>query len=109
MAKTIKFSFEGKDYTLEYTRNTIRTMESQGFTLSQVSDKPISVLPALFKGAFLAHHKFLKAEVIDKIFAQMTDREHLFETLAEMYNEPIVALMNEPEANEGNISWTAEQ
>lgn len=108
MAKTIKFSFEGSDYTLEFTRNTIRTMENQGFTLSQVADKPISVLPALFRGAFLAHHKFVKAEVIDKIFARMTDREKLFETLAEMYNEPVVALMNEPEANEGNISWTAD-
>lgn len=108
MAKTIKFSFEGNDYTLEFTRNTIRTMESQGFTLSQVSDKPISVLPALFRGAFLAHHKFIKAEVVDKIFAKMTDREKLFETLADMYNEPIVALMNEPAADEGNISWTTE-
>lgn len=108
MAKTIKFSFEGKDYTLEFTRNSIKTMESQGFTLSQVADKPISVLPALFRGAFLANHKFVKAEVIDKIFARMTDREKLFETLAEMYNEPIVALMDEPESNEGNISWTTD-
>lgn len=106
MAKTIKFSFEGKDYTLEFTRNSIKAMESQGFTLSQVSDKPISVLPALFKGAFIAHHKFLKQEVIDSIFAKMTNRESLFETLAEMYNEPIVSLMNEPDADEGNISWT---
>lgn len=108
MAKTIKFSHEGTDYTLEFTRNTIRTMESQGFTLSQVADKPISILPALFKGAFLAHHKFVKAEVIDKIFAKMTNREKLFELLAEMYNEPIVALMDEPAADEGNISWTTD-
>lgn len=108
MAKTIKFSFEGNDYTLEFTRNTIRTMESQGFSLSQVADKPISVLPTLFRGAFLAHHKFIKAEVIDKIFAKMTNREKLFEQLAEMYNEPVVALMNEPEPDEGNISWTTD-
>ena len=106
MAKTIQFSFEGNEYTLEFTRNTIKTMENQGFTLSQVADKPISILPALFRGAFLAHHKFIKQEVIDRIFARMTDREKLFETLAHMYNEPIVALMDEPESNEGNISWT---
>ena len=27
--------------------------------------------------------------------------------LAEMYNEPISALVDEPEENEGNLNWTA--
>ncbi len=105
MAKTITFTFEGTNYTLEYTRKSIETMEKQGFVISQVSDKPMSVLPTLFRGAFIAHHKFVKTDVIDKIFAKMTNREELFTTLVEMYNEPIVALMDEPESDEGNIDW----
>lgn len=108
MAKTIKFSFEGTDYTLEFTRKSIETMEKQGFILSTVADKPISVLPTLFKGAFLAHHKFVRTEVVEKIFAKMTNREQLFTTLVDMYNEPIVALMNEPADDEGNISWATD-
>ena len=30
MAKQIIFSYEGKDYTLEYTRRTIQQMEAEG-------------------------------------------------------------------------------
>ncbi len=105
MAKTITFTYEGNNYVLEFTRKSIETMEKQGFIISQVSDKPMSVLPTLFRGAFIAHHKFTKTETIDKIFAKMPNREELFSTLVEMYNEPIVALMNEPESSEGNIDW----
>lgn len=107
MAKQINFKFEGNDYTLEYTRKSIEIMEKQGFVLSQVAEKPLSVLPALFAGAFLAHHKSVKKEVIDKIFSKMTNREELFTTLVSMYNEPIAAIMEEPEADEGNIDWAA--
>jgi len=108
MAKTIKFSHDGKDYVLEFTRKSIEMMERQGFSISETTDKPMTMLPTLFRGAFLAHHKYVKAEVIDGLFSKITNREKLFQTLIEMYNEPIVALMNEPEADEGNISWTTD-
>lgn len=67
----------------------------------------MSTLPELFAGAFLAHHRFLKREVIDEIYSKMTNKEALIGKLAEMYNEPILTLMEEPEENEGNVSWTA--
>ena len=58
-------------------------------------------------GAFLAHHKFVKPEVIDKIFRSLKNKDTLVGKLAEMYNEPIAAMVNEPEADEGNVDWTA--
>ena len=77
MAKQIIFSYEGKDYTLEYTRRTIQQMEAEGFV----------------------------AEDIDKIFAGMPDKESLIGKLAEMYNEPIMSLMDEPDEKTGNVEW----
>lgn len=106
MAKQIKFNYDGKEYILEFNRKSVEAMEKQGFTLSDISDKPMSVLPNLFAGAFLMHHKFEKREVIDKIFKGIRNREELFSTLVEMYNEPIVALMSEPDDDEGNVEWT---
>jgi hypothetical protein len=106
MAKQLKFDYEGKEYTLEYTRRTVTEMERKGFIASEVEAKPMSTLPALFAGAFLAHHRFVKQEVIDAIFAKMKNKEELIGKLAEMYNEPIVALVEEPEDSEGNVSWT---
>ena len=82
-------------------------MEKKGFIAAEVEQKPMSTLPALFEGAFLAHHRFVKKDVVDNIFAHMTNKGDLIGKLAEMYNEPIMALVEEPEENEGNVSWTA--
>jgi hypothetical protein len=107
MAKQLKFAYNGKEYTLEFTRRTVSQMEKNGFIAAEVENKPMTTLPALFEGAFLAHHRFEKKEVIDAIFAKMTNKEELIGKLAEMYNEPIMALVDEPEESEGNVSWTA--
>lgn len=112
MAKilTIKDSESGITYTLEYTRNTIAQMERNGFVADELTKKPMSNFPTLFAGAFLAHHKFVKRDTIDGIFARMTQRDKLFEKLVEMYNEPIVSLLAEPDesTDAGNLSWAAE-
>jgi len=107
MAKQITFEFEGKNYTLEFTRKSIETMERQGFVIGDIVDKPMLTLPALFAGAFLAHHRFMKRNEIDAIYEKMTNKEELLQKLAEMYNEPLEALMEEPEENEGNVEWGA--
>jgi hypothetical protein len=106
-AKQLKFTYNDKEYTLEFTRRTVTEMEKKGFIANEVEAKPMSTHPALFEGAFLAHHRFEKKEVIDEIFSKMKNKEDLIGKLAEMYNEPIMALVEEPEENEGNVEWTA--
>lgn len=107
MSKQLRFTYEGNEYTLEFTRKSIEQMEKSGFVVSDITTKPMTVLPALFAGAFLAHHRFVKQTVIDAIFSKLTNKEDLIGKLAEMYNEPIMALMDEPEEAEGNVDWTA--
>lgn len=107
MAKQLKFTYNDKEYTLEFTRRTVQEMEKRGFVASDVENKPMSTLPALFAGAFLAHHRWEKQETIDAIYSKLTDKEALIGKLAEMYNEPILALVEEPEESEGNVAWTA--
>lgn len=107
MAKQLVFSFEDKEYTLEFTRRTVAEMEKKGFVASDITDKPMTTLPALFAGAFLAHHRFVKEDVIDNIYSKLTKKEDLIGKLAEMYNEPIMALVQEPEEDKGNVNWTA--
>jgi hypothetical protein len=103
--KQIIFTYEGKDYTLEYTRRTVQQMEAEGFVTEDVQRKPMTLLPALFAGAFKAHHRFVKQEVIDKIYAAMPDKDTLISKLVEMYNEPLESLMDEPDTDQGNVEW----
>nr|DAL68629.1 MAG TPA: protein of unknown function (DUF5055) [Caudoviricetes sp.]DAS29126.1 MAG TPA: protein of unknown function (DUF5055) [Caudoviricetes sp.] len=107
MAKQLTFTYDGKDYTLEFTRRTVAEMEKKGFIASDITDKPMTTLPALFAGAFLAHHRFVKEDIINDIYSKLTKKEDLIGKLAEMYNEPILALVEEPEKAEGNLDWTA--
>ncbi len=107
MSKQLEFTFEGKEYCLEFTRKTVEMMERNGFVASDVREKPMLTLPALFAGAFLAHHRFLNKEIIDRIFDKMTNKQELIGKLAEMYNDPINALLNDPDEDAGNVSWTA--
>ena len=107
MAKQLTFTYDGKDYTLEFTRRTVAEMEKKGFIASDITDKPMTTLPALFAGAFLAHHRFVKEDIINDIYSKLTKKEDLIGKLDEMYNEPILALVEEPEKAEGNLDWTA--
>lgn len=107
MAKQLNFTYGDKSYTLEFTRRTVSEMEKKGFIAAEVETKPMSTLPALFEGAFLAHHRFVKKDVIDEIFSKLKNKEELIGKLAEMYNEPILALVEEPAEDEGNVDWAA--
>ena len=100
----------GDTYTLEFTRKTVKLMEQQGFIAEDVNKKPMTMLPALFAGAFLAHHRFVKPDVIEKIYARLPQKDELIAKLVEMYNEPLLTLLDEPEqteGGEGNLTWTA--
>lgn len=101
----ITFSYGGNDYCLEYTKRSVKTMEDRGFNPSKILEAPMTYLPELFAGAFLANHKFVGKEVIDGIYATMDNKRELINSLIEMYNEPIAALTED--AAEGNATaWT---
>ena len=107
MNKQLRFTYQDKEYVLEYTRKSVEAMEKKGFVAADIETKPVTVLPALFAGAFYANHRFVKQEVIDEIYSKMTNKSELISKLAEMYNEPIMALVDEPEESAGNVDWTA--
>ena len=107
MNKQLKFTYQDKEYCLEFTRKSVEAMENSGFIASDINDKPMTVLPKLFAGAFLANHRFIKSELINEIYSKLPNKGDLIAKLSEMYNEPIMALIDEPEESEGNVEWTA--
>lgn len=103
--KQITFDYQGKEYTLEYTRNSVRTMERRGFVADDITTKPMSVVPDLFAGAFLANHPQVKRDKIDKIYESLNGKNKLISALIEMYNDTIETLLDSGE-DEGNANWT---
>lgn len=106
MSKVLEFSYNDRDYTLEYTKETVKEMERAGFVASDILNKPISLLPSLFAGAFRAHHKNTSKNIIDEIFDAMGDKEDLLAKLAEMYQDPLNAMLEEPDDSK-KVMWKA--
>jgi hypothetical protein len=106
MSKQLNFVYKDVEYTLEFTRRSVEQMEREGFVADDIKVKPMTTLPALFAGAFKAHHKFVKPEVINEIYSKMTDKAGLIAALAAMYNEPLLALLEEPAESSENLNWT---
>ena len=106
MSKQLNFKYNGTEYTLEFTRRTVEQMEREGFVADDIKTRPVTMLPTLFAGAFKAHHRYVKREVIDEIYSKMTNKADLIGKLAEMYNEPIAALIDEPIESSENLTWT---
>ena len=104
--KELNFEYNGIEYCLTYTRNSIRQMGGQGFNVQDIQSKPMSCLPALFAGAFIAKHKFTKGKLIEEIFDLMDNKMELIGVLAEMYNAPIEAMLDNKNDNEKKIAWS---
>ena len=60
MAKKIVITHDGKDYTLEFNRRTVRQMEANGFVVN--TDKPMTMVLDLFHGAFAMHHRNIQRD-----------------------------------------------
>ena len=106
MSKQLNFEYKGTKYTLEFTRRTVEQMDREGFVAEDLKTKPVTMLPTLFAGAFKANHRFVKPDVIDEIYSKLTNKAELIGKLAEMYNEPIMALIDEPAESSENLTWT---
>ena len=101
----ITLTHNDKEYTLEYSRQSVKTMEQQGFVLDEISSKPMTMIPLMFQGAFIKNHKGIKRNLMDEIYKGIKDRSALMEALMEMYAETLSTLMDDDAEEAGNVSW----
>ena len=104
MAK-VEFDYEDEHYILEFSRRTVAAMESNGFILQKVMEKPASMFPQLFTGAFMMHHPRMKEEKINEIYKVLTEKDELMAALIESYQAPLNALFEEPEEETKKVHW----
>lgn len=100
----IELTYEKKNYVLEFNRQSVKMMESQGFVLDEITSKPMTMIPLLFSGAFIKNCKGTKRSIIDAIYDGIGDKEALMNALLEMYADTLSTLTDSNE--EGNVTWT---
>lgn len=106
MAKTIVISYKDKDYTLEFTRDSVRNMEAGGFDINKIDAMPMTMIPKFIFGAFRANHPSIKKDKVDEIYKTVKNREQFIRSLGEMYQETVETLTTDDDS-EGNSEWKA--
>lgn len=101
----LKIAYNGKQYELGFTRNTVVALERNGFNIEDISVKPMTMLPMFWEGAFAAYNKGIKRSLMDEIYQNIRDKQGLIAALTELYAETLNTLMDEPEEDKGNATW----
>ena len=110
MATTITIEYQKKKYLLEYSRQSVKQMEQQGFVLEQIGDKPMTMVPMLVYGAFIKHNKGIKRSLVDEIYEHVAnkvggdDEDGFIQALLEMYADTVNTLTGNVEVDEGNVA-----
>lgn len=103
--KQIKIPYEDKEYTLEYTRNSVKKMEQAGFVIQDIKSKPATLIPLLFAGAFMSRHKFIKQEIIDELYDNLKNKDDIIGALAEMYQDTLLTIISNTDEEPGKVEW----
>lgn len=98
----------GKDYMLEFSRESVTFAEQRGFSLDDLGRYPMAKMPELFFYSFRMHHPNISKSQTDKILFEKLGGmpEGMAERLGELYAVPYEALNNTGEAK--NVSMTVE-
>ena len=104
MEKTLKFTIDGKEYKLTFTRATVIATEDMGFRFADVTAKPLKSFTLLWRGAFLANHDTLTLGEVDSLFDKI-DKKGLLDALIDLYKAPVESLSDE-ENSKNVVKWT---
>lgn len=93
---------EGREYTLEFNRKSVKKAEQSGLDINALGSKSMTMVSLLFWGAFLMHHPHMTQEQTDKILfdgLRGLNSEEL-EYLGKLYAEPFQTLVASEEEGE---------
>ncbi len=96
-----------RDYTLEFSRDTIKFAEGRGFKLQDVDDFPMTKVPEFFWYAFRMHHPSVSLNQAEKLLERMGGlNEALARRLGELWAVPFSTL--NPNGDEKNLTVTVD-
>lgn len=104
----ILIEYKDKEYTLAYSRKTVKAIEGMGYVGEELTRKPQTMVELLFWGAFFRYHHWMTKDMAMEIYETLTDRVNLISTLIKMYNATGDYLFDtDSEDTEKKANWTA--
>lgn len=103
--KTITINYEGKKYTLEYTREAIKQFESMGYSINDLGQKVYTIRIPLIYCGLKANHAAITMKKAEDIYNSLNRRDKFMEMLVDMIVDTYTVLTGENA--EGNSDWEA--
>lgn len=99
-----------RDYTLEFSRDSIKFAEGRGFRIVDVDNYPMTKVPEFFWYAFRMHHPSVSLAQAEKLLERMGGMtEALAQRLGELWAVPFETLASEQDDGEAkNVTVTVE-
>lgn len=85
----------GFEYTLEFSRATVKKAEDSGFDINTIVTKPMNALSDLWYWALQMHHRNMSKDKTDALLEKCGMTEALLIRLCELYQEPLNSLYDE--------------
>ena len=88
---------DGEEFTLEFSRESIRFAEARGFDIDEVAKYPMTRVPELFWYAFRMHHPRISKEQAERILIDDMGGmpKGMAERLGQLYAAPFEALSSD--------------
>lgn len=95
----------GMEYTLEFTRESVKFAEARGFKIRDVTDYPMTKIPELWFYAFRAHHKGVPRNKTDALLDGLGEiPDGLMERLGELYSAAFDTLTDREAAENPRVT-----
>ena len=105
MATTVTIKVDDKEYTLAFSKGTIKQMSESGFVIEDARRDYVKGIPQLFAGSFLRYHRTTSSKEIDAIWDKIPNKMEFTDVLITMYNEQLEELFGEPEDDAKKAVW----
>ncbi len=106
MSKTkVEFTYDNTDYTLEFTADSLRKMEREGFNFRTAEDNILNMPTDLFCGAFIEHHNNVPRAKRLAIYKDLTESCDDGVSIEEVLGQMIQEATEELRTHTGNVSW----
>ena len=105
----LRIPYNDTEYVLEFTPDSLKQMERNGFNFTKMNDYILTSPEELFYGAFIANHKRVpqatRKEIWDSVCDQNENGDYLTDIIGEMISEAITELNTRLR----NVAWSVER
>lgn len=101
--------YEGTNYVLEFTPDSLKQMERGGFNFSRMQDAILTAPEELFYGAFIANHRRTTRALREEIWKAVSDTDEEGNYISDIIGEMMSQAINELNNHQGNVKWSVER